>query len=98
MNPELDITAATRRVEPAHKLRCAEPRSGWRRHQSPRAVHALGGEAATISSARGAASEMIINWGFAYKPFGVVAISGVRQSLKFRPEPGTSKQTRGMER
>jgi hypothetical protein len=41
---------------------------------------------------------MIINWGFAYKPFGVVAISGGRQSLRFRPEPGTSKQTRGMER
>lgn len=62
-----------------------------------RAVHALGGEAAAISSARGAASEMIINWGFAHTPFRVVAISGVRQSLSFRPEPGISKQTRGME-
>ena len=95
MNPELDITAATRRVEPAHKLRCAPGGGGI---NLARAVHALGGEATAISSARGAASEMIINWGFAYKPFGVVAISGVRQSLRFRPEPGTSKQTRGMER
>lgn len=61
-----------------------------------RAVHALGGEAAAISFARRAASKMIISWEFAHKPFAVIAIGGVRQSLRFRPEPGTSKQTRGM--
>jgi 6-phosphofructokinase 2 len=54
MNPELDITAATRRVERAHKLRCTEPRyDPGGGINLARAVHALGGEAAAISSARG---------------------------------------------
>jgi hypothetical protein len=50
MNPELDITAATRRVERAHKLRCTAPSRATIRVAASisRAVHALGGEAAAI--------------------------------------------------
>jgi len=50
MNPALDIATSTERVEPAHKLRCAEPRydPGGGGINVARAVHALGGDAVAV--------------------------------------------------
>ena len=61
MNPALDIATSTQRVEPTHKLRCTEPRydPGGGGINVARAVRALGGEAAAIFPAGGAAGEMI---------------------------------------
>jgi 6-phosphofructokinase 2 len=61
MNPALDIATATQRVEPTHKLRCTEPRydPGGGGINVARAVRALGGEAAAVFPAGGAAGEMI---------------------------------------
>ena len=61
MNPALDIATSTDRVEPTHKLRCAPPRydAGGGGINVARAVHALGGDAAAVFPAGGAAGEMI---------------------------------------
>jgi 6-phosphofructokinase 2 len=61
MNPALDITTATDRVVPTHKLRCEAPRydPGGGGINVARAVHTLGGEALAIFPAGGAAGEMI---------------------------------------
>jgi 6-phosphofructokinase 2 len=85
MNPALDIATSTERVVPAHKLRCAEPRydPGGGGINVARAAHALGGDAAAIFPAGGAAGEMIRHLldqeGLAYH---AVAITGfTRESL-----------------
>jgi 6-phosphofructokinase 2 len=85
MNPALDIATSTDRVEPTHKLRCAAPRydAGGGGINVARAVHALGGDAAAVFPAGGAAGEMINHL---LKQEGVrhhtIAISGfTRESL-----------------
>jgi 6-phosphofructokinase 2 len=85
MNPALDIATSTDRVEPTHKLRCAPPRydAGGGGINVARAVHALGGDAAAVFPAGGAAGEMINHL---LKQEGVrhhaIAISGfTRESL-----------------
>ncbi len=79
------IATSTERVEPAHKLRCAEPRydPGGGGINVARAVHALGGDAAAIFPIGGPAGEMIRHLlaeeGVAHHP---IAIAGfTRESL-----------------
>ena len=64
MNPALDIATSTERVEPAHKLRCAEPRYDLGGGINvARAVHTLGGEAAALPPDRGAGGKYGRRWG-----------------------------------
>src|SRR5271169_3619171 len=97
MNPALDIATSTERVEPAHKLRCSEPRydPGGGGINVARAVHALGGDAVAVFPIGGPAGEMIRHKleqeGVAHHP---IAIKGfTRESLAVE-ERETGKQFR----
>ena len=97
MNPALDIATATQRVEPAHKLRCTEPRydpgGGINLARS-----ACVGRRSSRDLIRPRGRERDDN------KLGVrsYTIRGCRNQrcppvAELPPEPGISKQTRGME-
>lgn len=61
LNPSLDITTCTEKVEPSHKLRCTPPRRdpGGGGINVARVIHALGGDAVAIFPTGGTTGERL---------------------------------------
>jgi 6-phosphofructokinase 2 len=97
MNPALDLSTETSRVEPTHKLRCGSPRfdPGGGGINAARVVHELGGDVVAIYPAGGPFGEMLRRsldaMGLAQH---VVPISGSTRESVTVDERATGKQYR----
>lgn len=97
MNPALDITTATEKIAPGHKLRCTDPLEdpGGGGINVARAIHALGGSAVAVYPEGGAAgariSALLREAGV---PRATVAISGMTRESFTVDEAATGRQYR----